>query len=189
MRQSLPRVSVADHLHMFLLSTERKEEKKKKLIKNNKLNIRNRRQWEMSRFLLILLIILFYSLFILVRIRGIDFTFIHLFNKHLSSAYCGSGIIVYVGETPVNKVPIFKDGNGEGNVGNKQVGHTVCSMYLFLWRKLKQEMRIECAGAKCECCSMAGARVCLACSSLLLSLVSCQIPMGWTWQETRGTVY
>lgn len=142
----------------------------------------------MSRFLLILLVILFHSLFILIRIRGIDFAFIHLFNEHLSSAYRGSGIIIGVGETPVNKVPTFKDGNGESNAGNKQVGHTVCSMYLLLWRKLKQEMRTERAGAKSECGSTAGARVCLACSPLLLSLVSCWIPTGWTQKETRGTV-
>lgn len=39
-------------------------------------------------------------------------------------------------------------------------------------------MRTERAGAKRECGSMAGARVCLACSPLLLSLVSCWIPTG-----------
>ena len=41
---------------------------------------------EMSSFYL-----LFYKLFILVRIRSIDFAFIHLFNKYISSAYHGPG--------------------------------------------------------------------------------------------------
>ena len=53
------------------------------------------------------------------------------FNKYLPSTYHGPSIILGGEETPMNKVPAFKDGGGERNADNKQVGDTICSVCLF----------------------------------------------------------
>ena len=67
-----------------------------------------------------------------------------------------AGISVVVEERAVNKIPTFKNGNGERSADNKQVCNAVCSMCIFLWRKTERGVKIGSTGLGCKYCFMEG---------------------------------